>query len=78
VQVGSIFKVVSTMLDIKIMKKDWIRWSALEGNLSLDLLNKASDEALIEKKIELKATVTSAKKAVPICLGYHYTTMVVV
>jgi len=58
----SIFKVLSTKLEIKLMKKDWIRWSALEGNGSLDSLNKASDGAVDQKKIEEKPKATAAKK----------------
>jgi len=58
----SIYKVLSTKLEIKMKKKDWIRWSALEGNGSLDVLNKAPDAAANEKKTEEKPKSTAAKK----------------
>ena len=44
------------------MNKDWIRWIALEGNGSLDSLNKAADGAVDQKKTEEKPKTTAAKK----------------
>jgi len=57
-----IFKVLSTNREIKLMKKDWIRWSVLEGNGSTDSLNKASDVGVDQIKIKEKPKLTAAKK----------------
>lgn len=55
----SFFKVLSTKLEIKMKKKEGIRWSALEGDGSLDALNKVVSN--VTKEVEEKP-ITIKKK----------------